>query len=120
MNAQEQAVRDLVFVGLNRRVIALDRNTGNIQWEWKSPKGAGFVTLLVDGDRLIVSVAGYVYCLDPATGEVVWNNPLKGFGNGITSLASARGYAAIEGSVADLSRQQAGRTQTGSAAMHSR
>jgi len=26
-------------------------------------------------DRLIVSTNGYIYCLDPLTGQILWNNP---------------------------------------------
>ena len=81
----------LVFVGFNSRVVALDRDSGEELWKWKSPKGSGYVTLLLDGDRLIVSVDGYTYCLDPSTGEQMWFNGLEGMGTGVTSLASVRG-----------------------------
>lgn len=98
MNASEQPVdaivpdlANLVFVGFNSRVAALDRETGEMMWSWKCPKGTGIAALLVDGDRLIVSVQGYTYCLDPATGGEMWSNPLKGMGLGTACLASARG-----------------------------
>ena len=39
----------------------------------------------------IVSVIGYTYCLDPATGNQIWFNELKGFGAGVAALASVRG-----------------------------
>src|SRR5580765_6093947 len=82
---------NLVFVGFNSRVVALDRDTGEVMWSWKSPKGTGIAALLVDGDRLIVSVQGYTYCIDPASGGEMWANPLKGMGVGTACLASARG-----------------------------
>ena len=81
----------LVFVGFNSRVVALDRDTGKRAWDWHSPKGTGFVAVLLDGDRLIVSVQGYTYCLDPSTGVCQWSNPLKGMGVGIPCLTSAHG-----------------------------
>ena len=84
-------IADLVIVGFNKRVAALDRNTGEIQWRWQAPDGTGFVSLLVDGDRLFAAVNGYTYALDPATGQQLWRNPMKGFGYGVTSLASASG-----------------------------
>jgi len=31
---------------------------------------------------------GYTYCLDPQTGEQRWYNELKGFGSGVTSIAT--------------------------------
>ena len=85
------AVADLVFVGFNSRAAALHRKTGEIAWQWKSPKGSGFVALLLDGERLIASVHGYTYCLDPLTGEQLWTNPMPGFGLGVPCLTSFRG-----------------------------
>ena len=55
---------------------------------------AGPVTLLLDGDRLIVSTGGYLFCLDPLTGKVLWNNEMKGYGPlAPTALASMRGQS---------------------------
>ena len=63
---------DLLYLGFNSRVLALDRETGEIVWEWKSPKGKGsYVAVLVDGDRLMVSVQGYTYCLDLYSGAQI-------------------------------------------------
>jgi outer membrane protein assembly factor BamB len=82
----------LVFLGFNSRVAALDRVTGEILWHWKSPRGtSNYVALLLDDDRLIVSVQGFTYCLNPLTGEEVWCNPLDGFGYGIPTLVSVNG-----------------------------
>ena len=101
----DRALDDLIFVGFNSQVIALDRFTGEVVWDWKAPKGrASYVSVLLDGDRLIASVQGYVYCLDPIFGQVVWENPLKGFGLGITSLASVRGR--VEGGAAGAAGAQ--------------
>ena len=84
-------VDKLIFVGFHSQVVALHRDSGESVWQWRSPKGSGYVTLLLDGDRLIVSVVGYMYCLDPATGNQLWFNELSGFGTGVASLASVRG-----------------------------
>ncbi len=83
----------MVLVGFNRRVAALDRQQGEIIWQWKAVKGSGFVSLLLDKDRLFVAVVGYTYCLDPLTGQELWFNPMKGFGAGATSLATSRGHS---------------------------
>ena len=81
----------LIFVGLNGYALALDRDTGEIVWSNDQMK-SGYVTLLLDGDRLIASTNGYIYCLDPATGAIRWHNPLKGYGMGApTALISVRG-----------------------------
>jgi len=86
-------IDQLVFVGLNGYAVALDRDTGEIVWS-NNEMNSGYVTLLLDGDRLIVSTDGYIYCLDPLTGEVLWHNPLRGYGAGApTSLLSVRGQS---------------------------
>jgi outer membrane protein assembly factor BamB len=102
----ERRVEDLIFVGFNSRVAALDRYSGELVWQWKSPKGSGFVSLLLDGDRLIASVNGYTYCLEPLFGQQVWVNPLRGFGLGVPSLASVRGMTGASGMGASAAQQQ--------------
>ncbi len=82
-------IQDLIFVGLHGKVAALDRSTGEIIWEWRSPKPrVGYVNLLVDRNLLIASVNGYMYGLDAKTGEQLWFNELKGYGVGVASIAS--------------------------------
>jgi len=103
----ERAIPDLVYVGFNSRIAALDRYTGEIVWQWKSPKGSGFVSLLLDGDRLIASVQGYTYCLDPLFGQQVWSNEMKGFGTGTTSLVSMNGTSGSSAAAAAVQAQQA-------------
>jgi outer membrane protein assembly factor BamB len=87
----EIRLSDLIFTGFNRRVAALHRQTGQIIWSWKGPSGNSYTTLLLDGDRLIVSVNGFMYALNPLTGEELWSNEMIGFGYGVTSLVSVRG-----------------------------
>ena len=82
----------LIFVGLRGYVVALDRDTGKIVW-CNSKLHSGYVSMLLDGDRLIVSCDGYMYCLHPLTGEVLWHNPLSGFGTGVAHLTSIRGQS---------------------------
>jgi outer membrane protein assembly factor BamB len=86
-------IDQLVFVGLNGYAVALDRDTGEIVWSNDELK-SGYVTLLLDGDRLIVSTNGYIFCLDPLSGRVIWSNRMSGYGSGApTSLISVRGQS---------------------------
>lgn len=83
----------LVFVALNSRVAALDRDTGELVWEWRHPRSriaSAYTTASLDGDRLIVSVNGYLYCLDARTGGLKWENELKGYGIGVATVVSTR------------------------------
>jgi len=97
-------VSRMVFTGFNNRVIALDQESGQIRWDWKSPKGSGYVSLLLtDVKHLIVSVNGYTYCLDPATGSQLWFNELSGYGVGVaalTSLGGQNGFTTLAGAAA--------------------
>lgn len=102
-------VDELIFVGFHSQVVALDRRTGTIVWQWKSHDGKGYVSLLLDGDRLIASVMGYTHCLDAATGKELWFNALKGLGVGVASLASARadmGAFLIQAAAEEAQREQ--------------
>jgi outer membrane protein assembly factor BamB len=83
-------VDQLIFVGFNGYAVALNRETGEIVWSNNQLK-SGYVTFLLDEDRLIVSTNGYIFCLNPLTGETLWHNPMKGYGYGVASLASIRG-----------------------------
>ena len=88
-----RTIDQLVFVGLNGYAVALDRDTGEVVWSNDQMK-SGYVTLLLDGDRLIVSTNGYLYCLDPLTGRIRWHNRMSGYGSGApTSLISVRGQS---------------------------
>ncbi len=105
---RDPSLMGLFFLGFNSRVIAMDRETGEIVWDWKSPQGrSGQVAVLLDGDRLIVSVQGYTYCLDPLSGATIWSNPLKGYGVGIPSLVSLQGNSGSAAAAAVIAQQQA-------------
>ena len=100
-------IDEVVFVGFAKQVFALDRYDGSIQWEWKAGHGSGFVSMMLDGDRLIVSCSGWTWCLDPLTGEEVWHQPFKGKGTGIPALVSVRAGSAGGAQAAQIAAQQA-------------
>lgn len=123
MNEQDDSLQErfraalgrLVFLGFNSYVTALDRDTGEIVWKWVSPEGSSdYVSLLLDGDRLIVSVEGYTYCLNPLSGEQVWANALKGFGTGIPTLVSSRGTSSLGAAAAETLAAQRRRAASSS------
>ena len=93
-------MQDLLFVGFNSRVVALEKADGRVVWEWKSPKGSGYAAVLVDGARLFVSVDGYTYSLDPLSGATLWGNALPGMGTGVPCLATVGGSTGTWSSLA--------------------
>ena len=98
-------VDQLIFVGLRGYAMALDRDTGEVVW-CNSRMHSGYVSMLLDGDRLIVSTNGYMYCLNPLTGDILWHNPLSGYGTGVAHLASVRGQSS-QGQVAQAADDRA-------------
>ena len=86
-------LQQLIFVGFNGYAVALDRDTGEVVWS-NNDMHRGYVTLLLDGDRLIASTNGYMYCLDPYTGRTLWHNSMTGYGYGPAALVSVRGQGA--------------------------
>jgi outer membrane protein assembly factor BamB len=101
------------YVAFNGRVFAVDRRDGAVLWRWKAPKG-DFVTLLPDGDQLLVCSDGYLWALRSQDGTLVWSQPFKGEGTGIPFLASPRSNSetqttaamAVLAAAAERKRQQ--------------
>ena len=110
------SVLDLIYLGFNRRVVALHRETGEVVWDWKAPKGSGFVAVMLDGEIVIASVQGYIYGLDAVTGGQLWFNPLTGYGLGTPSLASIRSSSGSTAAAAAIIAQQRTAAAGGAAA----
>ncbi|MFK7959661.1 MAG: PQQ-binding-like beta-propeller repeat protein [Phycisphaerales bacterium] len=100
-------IDELIFVNVGGHVAAIDRLSGELVWRWKAPKGHSYGSMLVQDDALIVGVYGYVYCLDALSGELRWSNPLRGFGFGVTSLATSGAASGHANSAASQSQQAA-------------
>jgi outer membrane protein assembly factor BamB len=98
-------LEQLIFVGFNGYAVALDRDTGEIVWS-NNNMHRGYVSLLLDGDRLIASTNGYMYCLDPYTGRTLWHNPMTGYGYGPAAIVSVRGQSS-QALTADAAAQDA-------------
>jgi outer membrane protein assembly factor BamB len=99
---------ELVYVAFTKYVVALDRATGSIRWQWKIPKGKAYPAILVDGAQVFVSAMGYTYCLDAYTGHVMWENELEGFGTGVASISTVNSNTSSTRAAADsITREQA-------------
>ena len=93
---------ELVFLAFAKKIHAVNRYDGGIVWTVKLKQGSGFISLHLDGDRLIASCHGYTWCLDPLTGAEVWFQPFKGFGVGIPSIASVHGSSSSDAAAAAI------------------
>lgn len=84
----------VLYVGIERNVVALDAATGAKRWSTPLPGAfffTGFVTVHVHGPHVYAAAAGEITCLDAATGAVRWHNTLEGYGVGFATLATGAG-----------------------------
>ncbi len=94
--------RDRIYVGAQGHVVALEGATGREVWRTKV-RGRSFVTVGVQGERLLAATGGYLFCLDPVTGAILWENALKGLGLGLVSLG---GSSTLESAALHAERQR--------------
>lgn len=74
-------------------VIAFDRASGRRLWQTALKEGwtnQDFVTLAADAERVFATTKGELFCLELATGRLLWKDGLPGLGYGIASLALPR------------------------------
>lgn len=105
----------LVVVGIRGSVLALNRQSGEIVWKTRL-RGADFVNVLLDRDRIHASTCGEVVCLGATAGRLPWHNRLKGLGTGLTTLAVHDG---LRPGVAAALAEKRRRDESDSAAMGS-
>ncbi len=84
---------NLIFIGIAGTVVALDRSTGSEVW--RSKLGGDFVNVFLQDGDLYAATKGEFFRLDPATGDIRWQNPLKGFGRGLITIAASGGQQVV-------------------------
>jgi len=79
------SLTNLIFIGVGGNVVALDAATGQEVWR-KKLKG-DFVNVVLHEGSLYASTRGEIFCLEPATGGLRWQNELPGLGLGLVTFA---------------------------------
>jgi outer membrane protein assembly factor BamB len=86
----------VVILAVKRTVVAFDKHTGAQLWSQNLKAGIGggdFVTVVADEERVYAHTGGEMFCLDLATGSILWKDGLSGLSYGIASIALPRGAA---------------------------
>ena len=78
----------LLFIGMKGTVLALNRATGAEVWRTHL-KSSDFVHVVLDNGELFAATKGELFALDPASGQIRWQNPLEGMGRGLVSIGSS-------------------------------
>ena len=94
----ESMLLPLLYVGIQGSVVAIRKRDGAIAWSTRLRKGSSFVPIVHEAGRVYAVSGGEVSCLDGASGELLWHNPLTGFGTGYASLAGAGDATSASGS----------------------
>jgi outer membrane protein assembly factor BamB len=85
---------NLLYIGIKGAVLALDRAKGAEVWICELKRSDFVNVAVVDGD-LYAATKGELFCLDAVTGATRWHNPLKGYGWGLISIATAGGQTVL-------------------------
>ena len=85
---------NVIFIGIAGKVVALDRSAGKELWR-SDLKDSDFTNVVLQDGDLYATTKGEFFCLDPANGEIRWQNRLKGLGTGLISIATAGGQQTI-------------------------
>lgn len=75
---------DRIIVAGYKRAACLDRATGSIRWQTEIINLSSPTTIALDntvpGGQIFLSCNGLLFCLWAETGELLWENGLKGWG----------------------------------------
>jgi outer membrane protein assembly factor BamB len=79
---------EILYAGVGKTVMAVDRFSGRPVWRVKLPRllGGHISMVLPHGNELYVGRGAYVYCLDRFTGRVLWERGMGSMG-GVLLLA---------------------------------
>ena len=85
--------QDLLIIGCNGFVSAININNGQELWRTKLRDGmlggsrGSDVSVLIDGDQIFAGCSGRIYALRASNGDILWSNDLKGLGFNEVALA---------------------------------
>jgi len=107
--SRARARTSLVYVGIKTHVLALDRNSGMEVWRTLLPakyrSSGSLVNVVRDAEGLFATCAGEIFALDPRDGSLLWHEPLKGLGYGLTTVATDLGGSTPLAALAESQRQ---------------
>ena len=95
-----------IFLGIKGHVVCINKSHGEELWRAKLKIDWGKPTIVVYSDDLFAYLGGVLYCLSPETGEIKWENKLKGLGSGSCVIA-------IKGKNTDSATDSAGQSAIG-------
>ena len=96
-----RAKPSLVYIGLRDHVLEVWRVELKVRYQ----TSATFVNVVRDRDGLFATCGGELFALDPASGTVLWHEPLKGLGTGLVTVATDLGGTSDVAVLEEFARQ---------------
>ncbi len=78
-----------VYIGMAGHVTCIDKSTGNEVWRTKLKKGSSLTNLVKEGNQIIAYSGGHLFSLNALTGDLQWENELKGLGYSYCIIAGS-------------------------------
>lgn len=93
---------DKLYLGIQGKVVCLNKQNGDIVWSTKIKSSSGAVTnVFLDDGCVYAYSGGHLFCVDAKSGEIKWENSLSGYGYGPCIIASdSQNSSAIANQVA--------------------
>ncbi|MRX28420.1 PQQ-binding-like beta-propeller repeat protein [Kangiella sp. HZ709] len=78
-----------VYIGMAGHVTCIDKSTGREVWRTKIKKGSSLTNLIKEGNQIIAYSGGHLFALNALTGDIQWENELKGLGYSYCIIAGS-------------------------------
>lgn len=76
-----------LYLGTRGHVVCINKQDGMEVWRTKlRTRGFAITTLLVQDNALYAGSDGFLYALDPLTGDILWENTLPGLRYSVCTL----------------------------------
>ena len=91
---------DTLYIGIGGHLVAIAASSGEELWRCKL-KGSSYVTVSVRPTAVYASASGELFCVDPSSGRIRWQNRLPGLGRGVIAFGDASSISVVAAAVDD-------------------
>ena len=90
---------DTLYIGIGGHLVAIAASSGEELWRCKL-KRSSFITVSVRPNAVYAGAAGELFCVDPSSGQIRWQNGLPGLGLGVIAFSDASSTSVTAAAVA--------------------
>lgn len=101
-----------LFLGINGYVVCINKQDGKELWRTKL-KSSSITNVYYENSLIYAHAGGHLYCVHAKSGEIQWENELKGLGYGTCIIAGADSSSVVQ---AQASQQAASAAAAGTTA----